>query len=124
MYHRPAAPPGSAPAKRDGGWAKLLTGYPLPASAEINLLGGVAGGEAARLLSTKPGHYLERQEVRRTWETGLKISHRPHSSASEMERHQIPVGCPLPRGEGGSRARRALPQLQLRSGLAAHPGPP
>lgn len=41
MYHHPAAPPGSAPAKRDGGWAKPLAGYPLPASAEINLSGGL-----------------------------------------------------------------------------------
>lgn len=37
VYHRPAAPLGSAPAKRDGGRAKLLAGYPLPAAAELNL---------------------------------------------------------------------------------------
>ena len=41
-HHCPAAPPGSAPAKVDGKeLAQLLAGYPLPTSAEINLLGGL-----------------------------------------------------------------------------------
>lgn len=60
VYHCPVAPPGSAPARRDCSWEKLLTGYPLSTAAEINLLGGVAGGEADPLLSTKPRHHHER----------------------------------------------------------------